>query len=63
MNHKAVCGDDGEVFVTMKEGSSEIDLIYYNFEVSKVRGDPQALNHFEYHCLFFLFVVTQDTRL
>lgn len=27
MNHKAVCGDDGEIFVTMKEGSLEFDLM------------------------------------
>ena len=29
MNHKAVCGDDREIFVAIKEGSLEFERILY----------------------------------
>ena len=50
MNHKVVCGDDREIFVTIMEGSLELDLILrpqFEIKLRKVRGDPQASNHYK----------------
>ena len=59
MNHEVLCGNDREIFVTKIESSLEFDFFTWTMKLKllKVRGGPQASNHFKQARLFFLFVV------